>query len=215
MSSTDSFVDEVTEELRRERLYRLGKRYGWIPLSVIIVIIGGAVWYELRQDRMRISAEAFGDAVLSGLSEANANTSLGLIRTDTDGQALLLRLITAAGATTDLSFEEIGPYWTAEAESANISDLYRDLMYLKGQFAGGTGDEQRDLEILGLLSQPNAPFAVLALEQLAILHLKAGDNTQALSILREIPERADATQFQQERIQQMIDALGGSKASGE
>jgi len=30
MSQSDSFIDEVTEELRRDQLFRALKRWGWI-----------------------------------------------------------------------------------------------------------------------------------------------------------------------------------------
>ena len=44
MSDTDSFIEEVTEEVRRDRLYGLLRRYGWIAALVIILIGGGASW---------------------------------------------------------------------------------------------------------------------------------------------------------------------------
>jgi hypothetical protein len=32
MSDTDSFIDEVTEEVRRDRMFFMLKRYGWIAV---------------------------------------------------------------------------------------------------------------------------------------------------------------------------------------
>ena len=36
MSDTDSFIDEVNEEVRRDRLYHLLRRYGWIAALAIV-----------------------------------------------------------------------------------------------------------------------------------------------------------------------------------
>ena len=36
MSDTDSFIDEVTEEVRKDRLYGYLRRYGWIAVLVIL-----------------------------------------------------------------------------------------------------------------------------------------------------------------------------------
>ena len=46
MSNSDSFIDEVTEEVRKDRLFQLFRRYGWIAGVVIVLIVGGAAWNE-------------------------------------------------------------------------------------------------------------------------------------------------------------------------
>ena len=41
MSETDSFIDEVNEEVRRDRLYAALRRYGWIAIVAVLAIVGG------------------------------------------------------------------------------------------------------------------------------------------------------------------------------
>ena len=36
MSETDSFIDEVNEEVRRDRLYGALRRYGWIAILAVL-----------------------------------------------------------------------------------------------------------------------------------------------------------------------------------
>ena len=43
---TDSFIDEVTEEVRRDRLFALFRRFGWIALAIILIIVAGTAWRE-------------------------------------------------------------------------------------------------------------------------------------------------------------------------
>ena len=38
MSDTDSFIDEVNEEVRRDRFYFMLKRYGWIAVLAVILL---------------------------------------------------------------------------------------------------------------------------------------------------------------------------------
>mgnify|MGYP002067949300 CR=1 FL=1 len=38
MSNQDSFIDEVTEEVRRDKLYALYKKYGWIAALAVVVL---------------------------------------------------------------------------------------------------------------------------------------------------------------------------------
>jgi len=41
LSNPDSFIDEVTEEVRRDRLFRLFRKYGWIGVVIILGLVGG------------------------------------------------------------------------------------------------------------------------------------------------------------------------------
>ncbi|MEM9242349.1 MAG: hypothetical protein AAGB07_20465, partial [Pseudomonadota bacterium] len=68
MSDTDSFIEEVTEEVRREKLFRMVKRYGWIAVLLVILLVGGATWNELRKASEREAAQNFGDAIIAALS---------------------------------------------------------------------------------------------------------------------------------------------------
>ena len=43
MSNPDSFIDEVTEEVRRDRLFAIFRKYGWIGAVLVALIVGGVV----------------------------------------------------------------------------------------------------------------------------------------------------------------------------
>ena len=49
MSDTDSFIEEVTEEVRRDRLFAWMKRYGWMVIGAVIIVVGGAGFIEYRK----------------------------------------------------------------------------------------------------------------------------------------------------------------------
>ena len=36
MHQSDSFIDEVSEEVRRDSLYRLLRRYGWLLAALVV-----------------------------------------------------------------------------------------------------------------------------------------------------------------------------------
>ena len=67
MSNTDSFIEEVTEEVRRDRLFGLFRKYGWIGGVVVLGIVGGAAWNEWSKARNEARAQAFGDAIIDAL----------------------------------------------------------------------------------------------------------------------------------------------------
>ena len=39
MSDTDSFIDEVTEEVRRDRMYLLLRRWGWVGVVAVVCLL--------------------------------------------------------------------------------------------------------------------------------------------------------------------------------
>ena len=67
MSNPDSFIDEVTEEVRRDRLFAIFRKYGWIGAVLVALIVGGAAWNEWQKSRETARAQAFGDAMLDAM----------------------------------------------------------------------------------------------------------------------------------------------------
>lgn len=46
MSDTDSFIDEVSEEIRREKLFKTFRKYGWIGVALVVIVVGGTGYRE-------------------------------------------------------------------------------------------------------------------------------------------------------------------------
>ena len=134
---TDSFIDEVTEEVRRDRLYLLMRRYGWIGLAVILVIVGGAAWREYASARDRAEAESWGDAVLAAQRSDDPVAALAAL--DPVGNAdrgALGDLLTAGAALDAQDAATAGTHLESAATEAQDRAL-RDLARLKAVLAMG------------------------------------------------------------------------------
>lgn len=212
MSNPDSFIDEVTQELRRDRAAGFLRRYGWVILLAVLALVGGAAWNEWRKATTQATAQAFGDAVLAALdSDAAAERAAALEQIATSGaQAGVLNLMRAAQL-----FESDRPAaisaLQAAAQDAALPDAYRQLAALKHVIAAGADlplDERR--VTLAGLSQPGQPFRPLALEQTALLELEAGNRDAAQAILTDLMTQADVTDGLRRRVMQLNIALGGA-----
>lgn len=53
MSNPDSFIDEVTDEVRRDRLFATFRKYGWIGGLLVALIVGGAAYNEWQSSAPR------------------------------------------------------------------------------------------------------------------------------------------------------------------
>lgn len=215
MSNPDSFIDEVTEEVRRDRLYSLVRRWGWLVVLVIVLLVGGAAWTEWQKSQREAESQVFGDAVLAALTggePATRRIALSEVSAANEAQVAILALLQAAASAggDDADPETARIALLSLAEAPELSPIYRDLALLKVILDGGTGDAARDAEILERLAIPGAPYRPLAIEQQAIAALAAGDDATAVTLLRVLTEEAGVTETLRRRAGQLIVALGAS-----
>lgn len=221
MSDTDSFIDEVTEEVRRDQLFALFRKYGWIGILAIVAIVGGASWYEWSKARAEAAAQAFGDALVAAMADndsaGRANALAEVAAGDTvggaAGRAAMVALLRVAEA--EAAGDHAGAVADARAVAgmAGLSPLYRDLAQLKLVMLDGAAMDAavRD-QTLTALAQPGAPYRTLAMEQQALVLIEAGKTDEAITLLRSIAEDADAAQSQRGRMEQILTALGAGTA---
>lgn len=213
MSQSDGFIEEVTDELRRERLFRLLRRYGWIAALAIIVIVGGAALNEWRKARAEAEAQAFGDALLAALDADTPEArraALDALQPDGVRRALVAMLTADTledDAARDATYAALGDL----AEDGDLPRLYRQLAALKHAMLGADSRPPAETRAdLDPLTAPGAPFRLLALEQVALTHAAEGDADAAIAILRDVIADGAAGGDLRNRARQLIVALGGS-----
>lgn len=217
MSETDSFIDEVSEEVRRDRLFKMLRRYGWIGVLIVLLIVGGASYSEWRKARDQAAAEARGDALLTALeiddSEARV-AALSEIASQTDGNPVAL-LLAASVQYEEGAAEQSAATLSRLADDAGAPEIYTELAALRAAMTPtpGQGPDAR-IAALEPLTAPGRPFRLLALEQRGLAEVATGDTDAAVTTFRLIAEDADVTRGLRQRAQDMIVALGGDVESG-
>lgn len=212
VSSEDSFINEVTEEVRKDRLYGLAKRYGWIAVAAILILVGGASWNEWRKAQEQAQAELLGDAILSAIDTQSGDIdadALAGIPAEGSAQAIVA-LLSAAPMDTEEERAISAERLDALALAPDLAPAYRDLAVLKSvMLSGSTLDADARLAKLEPLTIPGAPYRVLAREQMAFVEVDRGNTDAAIEILRELGADEEATQGLRRRASQLIVALGG------
>jgi hypothetical protein len=209
MADTDSFINEVTEEVRRDRLFTLFRRWAWLALLIVVAVVGGAAWFEYQRAQTVAQAEAFGDAVITALDLSEPSdrvAALDAIDAPGDEADILLALL-AAGEVTDTDARGAAAARLRQAAEAQDLPLrYRHLAVLKAHLLSPAEPAESRL-VLSALAEPGAPYAALADEQLALLDIAEGDLEAGLERLRRLEIAAEATPGLQERAAQLIVAL--------
>lgn len=206
MSDTDGFIDEVTEEVRRDRLYGYLKRYGWIGILLVVLIVGGAAFREYSIARDRAAAEARGDDLVAALDAQDPSAIAELA----DGGASdpAVRLLAAAAAMEAGDIDGAGAQLDALA-SSDAAPAYRDLAVLKRVLMLGDAlAPQERIEALESIAVPGRPYRLLAEEQIGLALVEAGDVEAGVDRLRAAAEDSEASADLRRRIQAVIVALG-------
>ena len=205
MSDTDSFIDEVTEEVRRDRLFGYFRRYGWIPAVIILALVGGTAYSEWSKSVVVQAAQVRGDALLDALDVQDKPESISALRSivaqeDTDVVASFL----LAGLDQSLSSELL----TAIAENMDQPKYIRDLARLKLAATPDAASKDEAVSILTDLSAPGGLYRNAATEILVALELQRGNRDVALELLQSHVQDAGATRAQVQRMGELIVALG-------
>lgn len=215
MSNPDSFIEEVTEEVRRDRLFGLFRKYGWIGGVVVVALVGGAAWTEWSKSRAEARAEAFGDAIIDALDTGTPEerrTALAAVQADGE-QAGLLQLILASDpqedrAATLAALDKV-------AADASLSPGYRDLAVLRRVLVAGTdmplADRRTALQGIAVAGRP---YRTLAEEQLAYLLVEEGNKDTAIAAMITLIQDQEASGPLRARLGQMVTALGGKMPDG-
>jgi hypothetical protein len=211
VSNPDSFIEEVTEEVRRDRLFAVFRKYGWIAGLVVLGLVGGTAWTEWSKVRDASRAEAFGDALIDALDTGTPEerrAALAAIPTD-GAQTALLQLILASDpdedrAATLAALEKVGA-------DAALSPVYRDLAVLRRVLVGGgdiaLADRRSALQGIAVAGRP---YRTLAEELLAYLLIEEGKTDEAIAAMAVLVQDQEASGPLKARLGQTVTALGGT-----
>lgn len=220
MSETDSFINEVSEEVRQDRMFKLWKRFGPYVIGAVVAVVALAGVNEWMTTQAKTRAENTGAALTAASAGAPDQAAQALtVLADAashDGEAVLARLMAAA------AFAEAGDKEAAAAayDLVNLNadaDLvlrdfaaFRALMLRSGEMAPA------DLvNALNPVAEGSNAFRILALEARGVAHYRAGDADAAAIDLRAVVEDQASPNGARQRASALLTAIGVSLDDGD
>ena len=211
MSNNESFIQEVSEEVRRDRLYRILKKWGWIGIAVIVALVGGASFNEWNKDSKMNSARNLGDRVLSGVSNKDP-IELKEIETSNISQDIFIKNLLSAILLSDNKLDASKKALEEIRDLPSITKTYRELNAFKLGLLLLKEDNLTSDERFGVFEEfvePGSPFRLLAKEQQALLLIEQGKLELAIIALSEISVDSETTASLKRRVTQLRISLGG------
>jgi hypothetical protein len=213
MSDTDSFIEEVTEEVRKDRLYGYFKKYGWIAGAVVVLAVGGAAYSEWSKNKAMTAAQARGDALAAALDkEAVADQIVALddLSADAGAASALIMFQKAAVLAEDGQKDAALAALDTIANGTETTQIYRDMASFKALILRGKDMDQAERMLsLETLATPGNAYRALALEQIAVAKLDAGDKSGAIEQLTALISESDISDGMRQRAVQLLISLGG------
>jgi len=209
MADTDSFIEEVSEEVRRDKLFAFFRRWGWAFGLVVVILVGGAAYNEYRKAQVTRAATDLGDAIIAALDAedpAARADALAEIATEDTGAEMLLTLLLAGQESEAGDVEAAAARLREVANRTDMPERYRDLAELKAHMLFPLPSAEA-LVVLDRLSEPGAPYRALAVEQTAYLMITDGDTEGGMALLEDLLSEAGTTPALQERVRQLMVAL--------
>ncbi|MGZ8312853.1 MAG: tetratricopeptide repeat protein [Allosphingosinicella sp.] len=215
-NEADTFLREVDEELRKERLNQFVSRYGWWLFAGVVLVlaaIGGFIWWQNRQQEL---AGAQGTALLEALDtmeSGNRNAAIPkvaeLVGSDVEGYrvaGLFARATTAAEAGNAAA---AAATLKSIADNGELAEPYRQAALIRQTMIEFDRlQPQEVIRRLGPLARPGNAWFGTAGEMVGIAHLKMNRPDLAGPLFGRIARDESVPDSIRTRVIQMAGSLG-------
>ena len=188
MVESESFIKEVSEEVKRDILFKTLKKFKWPIIALIILLVGAVGGYEYYKFDKKVKAQEIGEFFVSAIENLKNNGQTFTEEIDNKFISVLIKLHEAK------YFEEKGDIKSATAayeyiiskhgENKFFNHYSKFHLYLMDP-AENLSDKKK-IDILDELSGPDGPLKLLALEQKLYLYVKISDLDNIMSHVKLI-----------------------------
>lgn len=182
MSLNDSFIKDVTEEVRRDKLFKYIKKYSWFGFVAIFIIVSIVAFNEWKKNNEKINYQLNGDELSFFLNkfsnDQNFEDYSSYIEQNKPGY--ILAILNPSFLMQESNVKTKLQYLNNIENDESSPQVLRDLALFYQVYLGDkTYDEK--FVILNKLSGPDRPFRLLAIEGKINLFLEKGLYNEALA----------------------------------
>jgi hypothetical protein len=219
-NDTDSFVQEVDESLRQDRVLTFFKKWGlWILGAIVVLILGVIAWqawngYQTEQSRQHAEQYAAAQELVRAGNFDGAKEAFAALSEDGPRQYQLMARLEHA-AILQIQGDLEGAITEFDAVADDASDpVMRDTARLRAAYlAADTQDFAALQQRLGPLIEGDTRLSYLARELLGFEAIEAGQNDIAREQFESLTLAFDAPEAVRQRAQLGLAVLGPAPAT--
>lgn len=214
--TAETFVREVDENLRRDRMRDLAKSYGkWLVAAIILFLAatGGYLFWQDRQEKQAIADSETISAALDKISSGNAKAAQAELAPLSDSSNDVTRATALLGraslALRQNDRKTASDLFRQVAADDGLPQPYRDLAVVRGtmtEYDSLKPDEV--IQRLSPLAQPGNPYFGTAGEMTAMAMLAKGDRNGAGQLFAKIAADKQVPGTIRSRAVQIAGSLG-------
>ena len=214
--SSDSFVREVDENLRRDQMAERAKRYGGLVAGAVVLFLLAVGGYLYWQDREQKQAEAGTEQLTGALQDIGANrlatapATLDTLRqSDAEGVKAVAGLSRAALALQQGNRKLAATIYAEVAANEGLAQPYRDLALVRGTaLEFDTLKPDQTIARLQPLAVPGQPFFGSAGEMVGMALIAKGQKPAAAQLFAKIAADEGVPDSLRARAVQVAGTLG-------
>ena len=188
MANPESFLEEVAEEVRRDRLFKFFKKNGWIIAFVVLATLCISIAYEWRKNSEISRAKLNGDLLTLALEKSQKGNLEELLDLLSDNSPYL-RPSSDLMAVTKLYYAEL--LYNIDNDSSESLNVLEEIFYNESisttlrQLAKikyllmFSGDNKVKQDLIDELSSPDNHYRFLAQEHKMQTYLASGMSDEA------------------------------------
>tara|TARA_B100001093_G_C26781033_1_gene994627 strand:- start:573 stop:1223 length:651 start_codon:yes stop_codon:yes gene_type:complete len=210
--------DEVSEELKQDRLLQIWKKFSKYIISFLILIIVSIFSYKIYlnwiEKKLEASSEQFFSAIEKLENKKYKESSKIFLKSskeNNDGYRVLSLFGLAEISYKKGNIREMTSYYKYIYEDDNIDLYYRNLSRLLTVMKDNISSFEHQLNILKPILNSPSKLQLLAAELEVILHIRSNNIKEAITKLKNLLERSDVS-FEQKSRLELIKKIYNSNA---
>jgi hypothetical protein len=200
--------DEVSEELKQDRILQIWKKFSKFIISTLVIIIISICSYQLYlnwiEKKLEASSEQFFSA-LEKLEDKRYNDSSEIFlkssKENNNGYRVLSLFGLAETSYKKNNIKEMISYYKNIYEDDNIDLYYRNLSRLLTVMKDNISSFEHQLNILKPILNSPSKLQLLAAELEIILYIRSNNMNEANTKLNNLLERSDISYEQKSRLE--------------
>lgn len=219
--NNDSLLREVEEELRREQMQKIWKRYNGLILGAAVLIVLAVAGYKFLETRRITAAETGGAEFMAAekLSDDKkkdeaAKAFKAIAESGPAGYAALAKLHLAGAEVKEGKAADAVATYDSLAKQPGADDLLKNFAQLQAaSLRMADADYEEIQNRLTSLIADNAPFAKSARELLGIAAYKAKKYDEARKYLEPLLVDPNASDDLQERVKVIMSGIATAEVA--